>query len=426
MRGAHVALLDLAFVWNRSRAIPAALERFRPDVIGIGIAALDNECAFHSITFLPQIRWIVDRIRAATPAPIVAGGHGVTRATRDVLTYLGLAHGFVGGDVVDAARWLEAVGGEDEHARVSGAIRWNDSGYAVVGAEARSISDPPQPCAAAHDLVDYASYRRSAAAPVVPIRLAHGAAPRRREHAEIADELGVLAATRAARRAWLAGLSVGRESAHDDVLLEHLASRGAPLATELELLASAATRQRIALARAAGACALRLVHTGLSPGAPDESTLEAAADELRLAMECIGGKLPVRLEISIGGPGETRDSLSRKLALVDGLRPTPTSVALVPAVRLWDELATVARVRRGGFAGDSPIWPRFAFAPETEPTLADQLRRFVATRAGVSVDSDAYAPWRRWAHALGRRSAVWPAWRTDRHLADLPKRLRRA
>ncbi|MFN7950483.1 MAG: PQQ-binding-like beta-propeller repeat protein [bacterium] len=402
-RGAQVALLDLAFVWNRSRVIPAAIGELEPDVIGIGVAHLDNECAFHSITFLPQIRWVIDRIRAASRAPIVAGGFGITQCARDVLTYLGLAHGFQGGDVAEAARWIEAVGGRDDRAEVAGAIRWTGAAYESFTAAARPTHGLPIPCSAAHDLVDYSPYRRTSAAAVVPIVLDRGGVPARRPAAEIADELGALAATRSVSRALLAGLTVGLDPAHDDELLETLASRGAPLATEIQLAARAATRERVALLRASGARAIRLRLAAPASGEVSRpSRLAAERDALPRALERIGGAIPIRLEVAIGGLDESADSLARTLALVDALHPRPAAIELVPGVRLWDEPGEGAVIRRGGFAGDSPIWPRFGFAAEIESGLAERLRQFASTRPGVSVDS---TPTRR-GNALPTRSGA--------------------
>jgi len=84
------------------------LKEIRPEVIGLGIRNLDTclSCEpygdyggddFRTFYFLPEIRKIVNLIRAHTPeTPVIAGGGGFTISPRAILDYLDIEYGVVG------------------------------------------------------------------------------------------------------------------------------------------------------------------------------------------------------------------------------------------------------------------------------------------------------------------------------------------
>lgn len=413
-RGHQVRLLDLSFVWNRSRAIPRFLAELGPEVIALGVPYLDNDCAFHALSFLPGTRWIADRLRAASRAPIVAGGWGVSRAPDETLRYLGLRFGFAGGDLARASEWVEAVALGRVEDDIPGSIRWDGTTYRATPHAAGTSAIDAAPAAAAHDLIAVARHEAHGGAAVIPVGVTLDARLRRREPGEIDDEVGVLVATSGARRALFAGLCVGSDEGSDDALLERLAMRGAAIAWELNAMPRALTRERLAIARRGGACAVRLaVDHGDELG------------DVRLAVERAHRALPVLVEVRVGGPEETPASLESKLGGLEALDAGVVRVVLRPGRRLWEPAADDVCERRGGATGDSYVWPRFGFARELAPTLHERLRAATAARPGSSIDSDAYAPWQRLAHAASRCSGVWPAWRLGSRLADLAKHLRR-
>lgn len=412
-RGHRVRLLDLSFVWNRSRAIPRFLAEVEPDVIALGVPYLDNDCAYHALSFLPGTRWVADALRASCRAPIVAGGWGVTRAPLDTLRYLGLPLGFVGGDLGRSADWLEAVANGSAEAEIPGSVRWDGVAYRATPAVPDPVRTAFYPAAGAHDLIAISRHEAHGGAAVIPVAFSQGAAPCRREAAEIDHELGVLQATSRARRVLFAGLRVGADPEADDGLLERLAMRGPALGWEMDARPGAVTVERMAVAARAGARALRLRLEN-----PDEQDL------LLRAVERVLGTIPVLVELCLGGPTETIHSMARTLRAVSVLSERRVRLVLRPGSRLWSPAGDDAYERRSSGAGDSYVWPRFGFARATAGSLRDRLRSASAARPGVSVDSDAYAPWQRLAHAASRRSGVWPAWTLDRHVADVGKRLR--
>ncbi len=427
-RGAQVAILDLGFVWNRSRVIPQAVRELRPDVIGLGVPHLDNDCAFHALSMLPHARWIVDRLRATSSAPIVVGGSGASLFAVEVLTHLGLRHGFVGSDPVAAAALLEAIAAGDDGATHAGAVCWDGSRYRT---STETGEAPPDQCphAAAHDLVDYRRYLRAGGAPVVPVALERRGVLVRRGAEEIADEAAEVRAVAGTRRLILAGLTVGADVETDDVLFDAFAARAEQPSLEVEAHPAALTTQRVTRLLRGGVRALRLrLGDRLAPGHGSEPG-DLATDPVaaaRTALEHIAGRVPVSLELRVGAPGESPRSLARTLEALAALTPRPTRIELRPGIRLTGPAGDGVAEVRGSASGVSFLWPRFGVDVRLEHDLVARLRAGIACSPDSSVDADAYAPWQRVAHALARASGVWPAWRIEPLLTGLPKRWRRS
>jgi len=104
--------------WKRN--LRQAIERSRPDVIGVGIRNLDTcmscekygdlkEDDYSTFYFLPQVRELVSALKEVLPGvPIVAGGGAFTVSPVAILKYLGLDYGVVGEGEEPLRQFVEA------------------------------------------------------------------------------------------------------------------------------------------------------------------------------------------------------------------------------------------------------------------------------------------------------------------------------
>jgi radical SAM superfamily enzyme YgiQ (UPF0313 family) len=107
--GHRAELLDLCFARRTERSIGSAIERFRPDVVGISMRNLDNCCWQNPRAYFEATRRIVDDIRGCTDAEIVAGGTAISVGGADLLRYLGVNYGIAGEGEVSSIRLLRAI-----------------------------------------------------------------------------------------------------------------------------------------------------------------------------------------------------------------------------------------------------------------------------------------------------------------------------
>ena len=73
-----------------------AVESFRPDLVGVSVRNIDDQCRSEPRFLLDQARVVVDAIRSATDVPIVLGGAGYSIFPDSVLAYLGADFGIRG------------------------------------------------------------------------------------------------------------------------------------------------------------------------------------------------------------------------------------------------------------------------------------------------------------------------------------------
>ncbi len=112
--GHTAVLLDLMTAGDPRSAIERAVQEHRPDVIGISVRNVDDQCMENPRFLLAQVTGVVAACRACSHAPLVLGGAGYSIFPRAALTYLGADLGVCGeGEVVFQALLARLARGED-------------------------------------------------------------------------------------------------------------------------------------------------------------------------------------------------------------------------------------------------------------------------------------------------------------------------
>lgn len=94
--GHEVKLVDLMDKTDTLPAIQAAVEGFRPDIIGISVRNIDDQAMENTRFLLEQAKGVVADCRAVSDARIVLGGAGFSLLPEAVLAYLGVEMGIQG------------------------------------------------------------------------------------------------------------------------------------------------------------------------------------------------------------------------------------------------------------------------------------------------------------------------------------------
>lgn len=97
LRDAHeVKVVDLCFEEDPLATLTDAIERFRPEVVGLGLRNLHDSTYASSDRILAYYDEVARTIHAATDAPLVLGGAAVTLRPTHLVQRLGAAHAVVG------------------------------------------------------------------------------------------------------------------------------------------------------------------------------------------------------------------------------------------------------------------------------------------------------------------------------------------
>ncbi len=94
--GHDVAVIDLMYREEAARALRELLGDTRPDVVGISVRNIDDQCMERPKLLLDPVREVVGICRSACRAPVVLGGAGYSIFPESVLRYLGADVGIQG------------------------------------------------------------------------------------------------------------------------------------------------------------------------------------------------------------------------------------------------------------------------------------------------------------------------------------------
>jgi hypothetical protein len=135
----------------------------------------------------------------------------------------------------------------------------------------------------------------------------------------------------------------------------------------------------VGLMKRAG-CALVML-AGMPGDSQGSTNLEASvAPLLETCRLCEAGGLHYTITQGFGEPGETRDSVERKLAFLRRLKPAMANLRI--GVSLLPGTAATARALEEGIIADASelIRPTFYLAPEVRDWLVDYLKAAAATQ----------------------------------------------
>lgn len=94
--GHDVEMVDLMRAGEPAELVSAAVKRIRPEVIGVSIRNIDDQCMARPVFLLDQAKEVVDLCRKLSPAPIVAGGAGYSIFPSAALKYINADYGVQG------------------------------------------------------------------------------------------------------------------------------------------------------------------------------------------------------------------------------------------------------------------------------------------------------------------------------------------
>lgn len=91
-----VSILDLCFSDNISEDIKGAVECFSPDIIGLSVRNIDNLSYPGVISYLPDIKHIINIIKSSSSVPIILGGSAFSLFPEEILRYMECDIGVIG------------------------------------------------------------------------------------------------------------------------------------------------------------------------------------------------------------------------------------------------------------------------------------------------------------------------------------------
>ncbi len=109
MAGHEVQTINAMTPMDIEALVPGALDVFKPDVIGISIRNIDDQCMASPVFLLESVKPIVKMCRQLSEAVIVLGGAGYSIFPQSTLEYLGADMGIQGEGEVSFVALLDSI-----------------------------------------------------------------------------------------------------------------------------------------------------------------------------------------------------------------------------------------------------------------------------------------------------------------------------
>jgi hypothetical protein len=399
--GHEVQVLDLCWEEDVDTAIAGFLRSSAFDLIGLTLRNTDD-CSFATRdSFVGDLADLVTSIRASAEAPTVLGGVGFSVMPEPILELTGADLGVWGdgefaiaalADCLQAgADWREQAARSP--ANLPGVVWKADGEWRRNPPSKRPLSDlPPM----RRNWVDNARYFREGGQAGIETKrgcpgncvycadpVAKGREARLRPPGAVVDELETLLA-QGVDHFHTCDSEFNIPETHAQAVCEEIVARG--LGSRLRWYAYCAPvpfcAQTASLMRQAGCVGINF---GVDSG--DAAMLkrlrraftpEAILEATRL---CRAQGITVMLDLLLGSPGETRDSLTRTVELMKASGADQIGVAL--GVRIYPGTELCSRLERDGPAeglvgrGDA-LEPRFFIEPQVEPGAGKLLDELIA------------------------------------------------
>ena len=382
-------VLDLMFAGDDYLSeVEDAVREFSPDLVGISLRNLSNHSYLDPQWALPITKEVIQRVHAATRAPVVCGGPAFSILPKECFGFLepdlGIA-GDAGEAFAELANRIEI--GEPSYLDLPGLV-YRENGEIIYNG-IRCLSEFAKPPRL--EELDMEKYRQAGFGVGVLTKLGgfyyptSEAATQTEDGAwrvirpidEVVAEVKDLEQRFSLRKIFFIDNCFNIPTQHAKSLCHALMDADLKLRWNTCLAPYNCDAELVGLMKQAG-CALVLMggmrgdsHDGAAVG----ESLEPLLETTRL---CEEGGLHYTISQRFGGPGETRETVDQKLEFLRGLKPAMANlrvgISLLPGTR------EAALALEEGLIGDESelIKPTFYLAEEVRDWIVDYLKEAAA------------------------------------------------
>ena len=381
-RGHTVDTLDLCFLDTVHPALQSKICETRPDVVGISLRNLDSSSYPQNTSYIDDYKQLVDGVRALTSAPIVLGGAGFTVMPDTIMEYLGADVGVVGEGEMAFPWILQRFGnGEPLCSTPEYTCRQVNGGVCVNPVtRIKHLDLAGIPLRRRFDMDLY--YQRGGALNIQTKRgcyfecvfcsypLIEGSKVRMRTAQTVVDEIQAVREEHGIRHWFFVDNIFNMPIRHAKDICEEIAARQLDIEWSGYLNPKFIDDELCDLMSKSGCKAIEFGTDSGSPTMIANLKKEFDPEDLRAASSrCHKYRLKFCHSLIFGGPGETQQTVTETIALMDELKPT--AVIAMTGIRVLPGTGMVEIALRDGQidADDNLLYPKFYISP----ALGDEL-----------------------------------------------------
>ena len=389
-----IKVLDLMFSADYLGDTERTVAEYRPELIGLSIRNLDNQSYLDPQWALPLAREVVQRIRAISQAPVVCGGPAFSILPHECLRFLGADLGMAGDAAETFAQLADRMDGGEPYHDLPGLV-YREGEEIVVQTHGPPSTTPRTPRLEELDMARYQqagfgvgilTKRDDFYSPMAADGAELEAAAWRavRPIGEVIDEVQGMKHRFGLGKVFFIDTGFNIPLPHAKSLCRSLieAELGVRWNTFIAPVPQAYDEESVRLMKEAG-CSLALMGGSGGDGDPMldlDGRLGPLQEACRL---CEEGDLEYAVSQCFGEPGETAETVERKLTFLSNLRPTMASLRV--GVRVLPGTPVAQAALRDGLITDDAQLLRPTFY------LADTVRHWIVDR--LKVEAERHPTW---------------------------------
>jgi len=392
--GHRVRRLDLFGVKGMRSALAAAVAEHEPEVIGLTVRNIDDQCMQDPQFLLEGDRRVVRWLRELTQAPIVLGGAGYSIYPDSVLEYLEADMGLAGEGEASFPKLLGALEQGERPNGIEG-LHVRGRGEAAPRSIIRNLDACPLPRpdtlspALTHRRDFLMPYQTRRGCPFDCSYCSTGSIEGRRIRKRSADRVvqNLKSFEQAGiRRFFFVDNTFNLPSSYAAELCRGM------IAAELDIEWFAIVypaNLSMELVRLMARAGCKQVSLGFESGSPPVLSAlnkKFSKEDVRQASELFAKAGIERMGfLLLGGPGETRDTVTESLGFAEGLGLD--GLKLTVGIRIYPGTILAEQAVQAGLVnpGDTLLEPRFYLEPGLSPWLEEYIEAWSAERPHLVV-----------------------------------------
>jgi len=392
--GHEVEVFDCCFAENVAIELERGISRFNPDVIGFSIRNVSTGLMFSHRSFRQEVKEITDSIRRISSAPIVLGGPGFNNFGCEWLEYLGLDYGIRGEAELTFPIYLRLLEeGGNIHGIPGSVFRKDDRIYEVHREFIDDLDATPFP---AFYLFDLERYVKLGAFPALstqrgcsfccsycPRSFLEGTQYRLKSAKRVVDEVEHIRNTGKVNMFYFADNSFNFPISHaEDICLELIKRKLEMEWTTDCLLPLGMTEGFCHLLKDAGCTLAILAVESGSAKMLKNMNRRYSPEHIKEAIENLKKVgLPVCITLLLGGPGETMETISETINLIDNL-PEAQMTLVTIGLALEHHMGILADARRDcQLREDSELFEgAYYLSPELSKNYVEELIDYIRAK----------------------------------------------
>jgi len=376
-------MLDLMFSDDYLAEVEQAVKDFQPDLVGLSMRNLDNGSNLNPESVLPITKEVTDLVRSVSQATIVCGGPAFSILPAECFDLIGPDLGITGGGGDSFSDLADRLERGESYKDLPGLVYREDGKTTVTEQQPTSgVMKPPR----LEDL-DLDRYAEAGFGIGVITKWFGNQSARQnlRPIEEVIAEVKDLGQRLGLSKFFFIanGFNIPPDNAKS--FCQALIDSDLKIEWNTGLVPEGCDRELIDLMKKSG-CGLVIIGD-LVVDALDPEDLSVRLDQMQQVCRlCEEGDLPYTVGQTFGAPGETRDTVERKLAFLRSINPAVANlrvgIRMLPGTKSADQARSEGRV----FDDGDLLQPTFYVARSVEDWIVDHLQAEASHHPNWSVD----------------------------------------